>query len=165
MLRIFEERKVRMVWSRDREEVWISASDLKEELGIVNLKKILRNIDRLQKRKIKNEDVFGDNAEYLKNFDTPLYEYGETFVSEEATYNMVFRCGKPETKLFTMWVAKMLKNLRVCKEIELDSESVKWLGFIGDGKPDGINEGRKEIKWDHGVALYGNTANRFTKKR
>lgn len=101
MLSIFEERNVKMIWNADNTEVWFSASDVGEELGIVNIRDTLRNIDREEKKKFTNGMISGVGNIYTRNFQSPLNNYGETFVSEEAVYNMSFRSNKPEAKLFT----------------------------------------------------------------
>lgn len=127
MLSIFEERNVRMIWNKGRTEIWFSAIDVGEELGIVNIRDTLRNIDRTEKKKFKNEEISGVGVLYTRNFEIPLNNYGETFVSEEAVYNMSFRSNKPEAKLFTKWVTKVLKQIRVNGYYVADEESNKWL--------------------------------------
>lgn len=127
MLSIFEERNVRMIWNKDCTEIWFSAIDVGEELGIVNIRDTLRNIDRTEKKKFKNEEISGVGVLYTRNFEIPLNNYGETFVSEEAVYNMSFRSNKPEAKLFTKWVTKVLKQIRVNGYYVADKESNKWL--------------------------------------
>lgn len=127
MLSIFEERNVRMIWNKGRTEIWFSAIDVGEELGIVNIRDTLRNIDRTEKKKFKNEEISGVGVLYTRNFEIPLNNYGETFVSEEAVYNMSFRSNKPEAKLFTKWVTKVLKQIRVNGYFITDEESNKWL--------------------------------------
>lgn len=127
MLSIFEERNVRMIWNKDCAEIWFSAIDVGEELGIVNIRDTLRNIDRTEKKKFKNEEISGVGVLYTRNFEIPLNNYGETFVSEEAVYNMSFRSNKPEAKLFTKWVTKVLKQIRVNGYYVADKESNKWL--------------------------------------
>lgn len=127
MLSIFEERNVRMIWNKDCTEIWFSAIDVGEELGIVNIRDTLRNIDRTEKKKFKNEEVSGVGVLYTRNFEIPLNNYGETFVSEEAVYNMSFRSNKPEAKLFTKWVTKVLKQIRINGYYVSDNEGDKWL--------------------------------------
>lgn len=127
MLSIFEERNVRMIWNKDCTEVWFSAIDVGEELGIVNIRDTLRNIDRTEKKKFKNEEISGVGVLYTRNFESPLNNYGETFVSEEAVYNMSFRSNKPEAKLFTKWVTKVLKQIRINGYYVSDNEGDKWL--------------------------------------
>ena len=56
-----------------------------------------------------------------------MNNYGETFVSEEAVYNMSFRSNKPEAKLFTKWVTKVLKQIRINGYYVSDNEGDKWL--------------------------------------
>src|SRR5699024_9196321 len=104
MIRIFEERNVRMIWNQKRTEIWFSAEDVGEELGMTNIRMVLSNIDRSEKKKFKNEDISGVSKVYSRNFDSLLNNYGETFISEEAVYNISFRSNKPEAKLFTKWV-------------------------------------------------------------
>ena len=113
MLSIFKERNVRMIWNKNYTEIWFSAIDVGEELGIVNIRDTLRNIDRTEKKKFKNEEISGVGVLYTRNFESPLNNYGETFVSEEAVYNMSFRSNKPEAKLnnFDEWKPIQLSNL------------------------------------------------------
>lgn len=127
MLSIFEERNVRMIWNSDNTEVWFSASDVGDELGIVNIRDTLRNIDKTEKKKITNEMILGVGNIYTRNFKTPLNNYGETFVSEEAVYNMSFRSNKPEAKLFTKWVTKVLKCIRINGYFISDKKTSEWL--------------------------------------
>lgn len=98
MVSIFEERNVRIICSKNRSEIWFSAIDVGEELGIANIRDTLRNIDRSEKKKFTNEMISGVGVFYTRNFNSPLNNYGETFVSEEAVYNMAFRSNKPESK-------------------------------------------------------------------
>ena len=127
MLSIFKERNVRMIWNKNYTEIWFSAIDVGEELGIVNIRDTLRNIDRTEKKKFKNEEISGVGVLYTRNFESPLNNYGETFVSEEAVYNMSFRSNKPEAKLFTKWVTKVLNQIRINGSYVSDNEGDKWL--------------------------------------
>lgn len=127
MLSIFEERSVRMIWSKNKNEIWFSAIDVGEELGIVNIRDTLRNIDRSEKKKFTNEMVSGVGVPYTRNFECSLNNYGETFVSEEAVYNMAFRSNKPEAKLFTKWVTKVLRQIRINGFYVLDEKGEEWL--------------------------------------
>ena len=127
MVSIFEERNVRMIWNQKRTEIWFSAEDVGEELGMTNIRMVLSNIDRREKKKFKNEDVSGVSKVYSRNFDSSLNNYGETFISEEAVYNISFRSNKPEAKLFTKWVTKVLKQIRVNGFYVLDGKGEEWL--------------------------------------
>lgn len=127
MLSIFEERNVKMIWSTDNTEVWFRASDVGEELGIVNIRDTLRNIDREEKKKFTNDMISGVGNTYTRNFKDSLNNYGETFVSEEAVYNMSFRSNKPEAKLFTKWVTKVLKHIRVNGYFFSNQKTSEWL--------------------------------------
>lgn len=66
MVSIFEERNVRIICSKNRSEIWFSAIDVGEELGIANIRDTLRNIDRSEKKKFTNEMISGD-----RSFSTP----------------------------------------------------------------------------------------------
>ena len=134
MLNIFEERNVKMIWNTDNTEVWFSAPDVGEELGIVNIRDTLRNIDREEKKKFTNDMILGVGNIYTRNFQDPLNNYGETFVSEEAVYNMSFRSNKPEAKLFTKWVTKVLKHIRVNGCFVSDQKTSEWLGIRQETK-------------------------------
>ena len=127
MVSIFEERNVRIICSKYRCEIWFSAFDVGEELGIANIRDTLRNIDRSEKKKFTNEMISGVGVFYTRNFNSPLNNYGETFVSEEAVYNMAFRSNKPEAKLFTKWVTKVLKQIRVNGFYVLDGKGEERL--------------------------------------
>ena len=52
MLKILQEKNVKVMWSKNGEEVWFNANDVGEELGIVNIRDTLRNIDREYKKKL-----------------------------------------------------------------------------------------------------------------
>lgn len=110
MLKILQEKNVRMIWSKDGSEVWFNANDVGEELGIVNIRDTLRNIDREYKKKF-NESTVGDSD--TRNFKSKLPNFGTIFITEEAVYNMSFRSNKAEAKLFTKWVSKALKQIRI----------------------------------------------------
>ena len=127
MIRIFEERNVRMIWNQKRTEIWFSAEDVGGELGMTNIRMVLSNIDRSEKKKFKNEDISGVSKVYSRNFDSLLNNYGETFISEEAVYNISFRSNKPEAKLFTKWVTKVLKQIRINGFYVLDEKGEDWL--------------------------------------
>ena len=127
MIRIFEERNVRMIWNQKRTEIWFSAEDVGEELGMTNIRMVLSNIDRSEKKKFKNEDISGVSKVYSRNFDSLLNNYGETFISEEAVYNISFRSNKPEAKLFTKWVTKVLRQIRINGFYVLDEKAEGWL--------------------------------------
>lgn len=127
MIRIFEERNVRMIWNQKRTEIWFSAEDVGEELGMTNIRMVLSNIDRSEKKKFKNEDISGVSKVYSRNFDSLLNNYGETFISEEAVYNISFRSNKPEAKLFTKWVTKVLRQIRINGFYVLDEKGEEWL--------------------------------------
>ncbi|WP_255613048.1 MULTISPECIES: BRO family protein [unclassified Clostridioides] len=60
MLKVLQEKNIRMIWSKDGSEVWFNANDVGEELGIVNIRDTLRNIDREYKKKF-NESTVGDS--------------------------------------------------------------------------------------------------------
>lgn len=89
------------MWFKNGEEVWFNVNDVGEELGIVNICDILRNIDREYKKKF-NEFIVGDF--YIRNFKDKLFNFGIIFVIEEVVYNMLFRSNKLEVKLFIKWV-------------------------------------------------------------
>ena len=127
MIRIFEERNVRMIWNQKRTEIWFSAEDVGEELGMTNIRMVLSNIDRSEKKKFKNEDISGVSKVYSRNFDSLLNNYGETFISEEAVYNISFRSNKPEAKLFTKWVTKVLRQIRINGFYVLGEKGEGWL--------------------------------------
>lgn len=134
MLSVFEERDVRMIWNVEKTEIWFSASDVGDELGIINIRDTLRNIDRTERKKFTNEIISGVGNSYSRNFQTSLNNYGETFVSEEAVYNMSFRSNKPEAKLFTKWVTKVLKHLRVNGCVVADNDASQWLSIRHETK-------------------------------
>nr|DAY95269.1 MAG TPA: BRO family protein [Caudoviricetes sp.] len=131
MLRILEEKNVRMIWSKDGSEVWFSANDVGEELGISNIRDTLRNIDREFKKMFNSSNV---GKSYIRNFKEQLPNRGENFVSEEAVYNMSFRSNKPEAKLFTKWVSKVLKQIRINGYYIANEKDEQWLQVRSEGK-------------------------------
>lgn len=142
MLRILEEKKVRMIFSKDGNEVWFSANDVGEELGIVQINSILRNIDKEFKRKFKEKDISKvhtmHNSDvckvYNRNFKETLYNTGEIFITEEAVYNLSFRSNKPEAKLFAKWVSKVLKQIRISGRYIATEKDSQWLDIRNEGK-------------------------------
>lgn len=46
MFKLLKEKNVRMLWNKDGSEVWFNANDVGEELGVINIRDTLRNIDR-----------------------------------------------------------------------------------------------------------------------
>ena len=142
MLEILKEKNVRMIWNHRKDEYWFHAGDLGEELGIIQINSTLRNIDSEFKRKFKNLDISQvhnmHNSKvqkaYNRNFEKPLYNTGEVFVSEEAVYNLAFRSNKPEAKLFTIWVSRVLKELRVKGYYIADKKDERWLGIREESK-------------------------------
>lgn len=131
MLRILEEKNARMIWSKDGNEVWFSANDVGEELGIVQVISTLRNIDSEYKRKFKNSDM---HEMHSRNFKTNLNNKGEIFITEEAVYNLSFRSNKPEAKLFTKWVSKVLKQIRINGYYVATEKDEQWLQIRSEGK-------------------------------
>lgn len=131
MLRILEEKNVRMIWSKDGSEVWFSANDVGEELGISNIRDTLRNIDREFKKMFNSSNVA---KSYIRNFKEQLPNRGKNFVSEEAVYNMSFRSNKPEAKLFTKWVSKVLKQIRINGYYIATEKDEQWLQIRSEGK-------------------------------
>ncbi|HBG1035949.1 TPA: Bro-N domain-containing protein [Clostridioides difficile] len=131
MLKILQDKNVKVMWSKNGEEVWFNANDVGEELGIVNIRDTLRNIDREYKKKF-NESTVGDS--YTRNFKDKLPNFGTTFVTEEAVYNMSFRSNKPEAKLFTKWVTKTLKQIRIHGYYIATEKDQEWLEIRIEGK-------------------------------
>jgi len=89
MLSIFDERNVRMIWNKDCSEVWFGASDVGEELGMTNIRMVLSNIDRMEKKKFRNDDFSAVSKVYNRNFESEINNRGELFISEEAVYNII----------------------------------------------------------------------------
>ncbi|MGL5715037.1 MAG: BRO-N domain-containing protein [Paraclostridium sp.] len=139
MLRILEEKNVRMIFSKDGNEVWFSSRDIAEELGIIQINSILRNIDTEYKKKFKEKDISKVHEKhnsklYNRSFKESLYNTGEVFISEEAVYNLSFRSNKPEAKLFTKWVSKVLKELRISGRYIATEKDDQWLSIRAEGK-------------------------------
>ncbi len=131
MLKVLQERNIRMIWPKNGEEIWFHAGDIGEELGIVNIRDTLRNIDREYKKKFKNSDVgVSDN----RNFKVKLNNRGEVFVTEEAVYNMSFRSNKAESRLFTKWVSKVLKQIRIHGYYIATEKDQEWINIRTEGK-------------------------------
>ena len=131
MLKVLLEKNVRMVWSSEGNEVWFSANDVADELGVINIRQLLPNIDKEYKKKIKESDVY---KVYNRNFESSLNNRGELFISEEAVYNISFRSNKPEAKLFTKWVSNVLKQIRINGYYIATEKDEKWLGVRTDSK-------------------------------
>lgn len=131
MFKLLKEKNVRMLWNKDGSEVWFNANDVGEELGVINIRDTLRNIDREYKRLFKISNV-GDS--YIRNFKDDLPNRGETFITEEAVYNISFRSNKPEAKLFTRWVSGILKQIRINGYYIATEKDEKWLGVRSESR-------------------------------
>lgn len=180
MLEILKEKNVRMIWSHKEDEYWFHAGDLGEELGVTNIRQVLPNIESEFKKKFKNSDISNahkagnrnsdthktDNSivckVYNSNFDTPIYNTGEVFVSEEAVYQIAFRSNKPEAKLFTIWVSKVLKQLRIKGYYIVDKKDEQWLGTRKESKANNV-EYNVAIKMlvDYAIKNGSKNANRY----
>lgn len=144
MLEILKEKNVRMIWNHKEDEYWFSARDLGEELGVVNIHKVLPNIETQFKKKFKESDFskvykgYGRTSAltngYSRNFENNLNNFGEIFLSEEAVYQISFRSNKPEAKLFTIWVSKVLKELRIKGYYITYQKDEHWLGVREEAK-------------------------------
>lgn len=169
MLEVLKEKNVRMIWNHKEDEYWFHAGDLGEELGIVQINSTLRHIDTCFKKKFKNSDVqnmHNRNCDaklnYKRNFSNPLNNRGEVFVSEEAVYNLSFRSNKPEAKLFTIWVSKVLKQLRINGYYITDKKDERWLGVREESKLNNV-EYNAAIKMlvDYATSSGSKNANRY----
>lgn len=146
MLEILKEKNVRMIWNHKEDEYWFHAGDLGNELGVTNIRQVLPNIETQFKKKFKNSDLSKSKKKnnsivckvYNSNFETPIYNTGEVFVSEEAVYQMAFRSNKPEAKLFTIWVSKVLKQLRINGYYITDKKDERWLGIREESKVNNV---------------------------
>ncbi|MCC0629106.1 BRO family protein, partial [Clostridioides sp. ES-S-0171-01] len=69
-----------------------------------------------------------------RNFKVKLNNRGEVFVTEEAVYNMSFRSNKAEAKLFTKWVTKALKQIRIHGYYIATEKDQEWLDIRAEGK-------------------------------
>lgn len=148
MLEILKEKNVRMIWNHKEDEYWFSARDLGEELGVVNIHKVLPNIESEFKKKFKESDFSnvhkgysrnsGLTKGYSRNFEAPLNNFGETFLTEEAVYQIAFRSNKPEAKLFTIWVSRVLKQLRINGHYIADKKDEYWLGVREESKANNV---------------------------
>ncbi|HEK4853250.1 TPA: BRO family protein [Clostridioides difficile] len=131
MLNIMHQKNVRMIWSKDGNEVWFHAGDVGEELGVIQINSTLRNIDKEYKKKFKNSDM---HEMHIRNFDKALNNKGEIFITEEAVYNISFRSNKPEAKLFTKWVSKILKQIRIHGYYIATEKDKEWMDIRTEGK-------------------------------
>lgn len=131
MFNLLKEKNIRMIWSNDGTEVWFNANDVGEELGVINIRDTLRNIDR-EYKKIFNISNVGDI--YIRNFNAELPNRGETFITEEAVYNISFRSNKAEAKLFTKWVSSVLKQIRLNGYYIATEKDEQWLGVRSESK-------------------------------
>lgn len=159
MLEILKEKNVRMIWNHRKDEYWFHAGDLGEELGIIQINSTLRNIDSEFKKKFGNSDV---HEMHNRNFTESLNNRGEVFVSEEAVYNLAFRSNKPEAKLFTIWVSRVLKELRVKGYYIADKKDECWLGIREESKANNA-EYNTAIKMlvDYALQSGSKNANRY----
>ncbi len=159
MLEILKEKNVRMIWNHKKDEYWFHAGDLGEELGVMNIRQVLPNVESEFKKKLKNSDVC---KVYNRNFTEPLNNRGEVFVSEEAVYNLAFRSNKPEAKLFTVWVSRVLKELRVKGYYIADKKDERWLGIREESKTNNA-EYNTAIKMlvDYALQSGSKNANRY----
>lgn len=131
MLKVMYQKNVRMIWLKDGNEVWFHAGDVGEELGVIQINSTLRNIDKEYKKKFKNSDM---HEMHIRNFDKALNNKGEIFITEEAVYNISFRSNKPEAKLFTKWVSKILKQIRIHGYYITTEKDKEWMGIRIEGK-------------------------------
>ena len=46
MLKVLLEKHVRMLWSNNGNEIWFSVNDVADELGVINVRQLLPNIDK-----------------------------------------------------------------------------------------------------------------------
>ena len=131
MLKVLLEKHVRMLWSNNGNGIWFSVNDVADELGVINVRQLLPNIDKEYRKKFKESDVY---KVYNRNFETPINNRGELFISEEAVYNISFRSNKPEAKLFTKWVSSVLKQIRVNGYYIATEKDEQWLNVRTDSK-------------------------------
>lgn len=131
VIKLLAERNVKIIWSKNGEEIWFNATDVGEELGVTNIRQLLPKLDRQNKKKFTNSGVY---KVYSRNFEQPLNNFGETFIDEEAVYNITFRSNKPEAKIFTKWVTKVLKQIRINGYYIATEKDEAWLGARSDGK-------------------------------
>lgn len=131
MLKMLNERNVKMIWNANGSEVWFHAGDIGEELNLANIHKVIPNIDKEEKKKFSNPVL---TKGYNRNFKTDLNNRGELFISEEAVYNISFRSNKPEAKLFTKWVTTVLKQIRINGYYIATEKDEAWLGVRAEGK-------------------------------
>ena len=57
MLKVLLEKHVRMLWSNNGNEIWFSVNDVADELGVINVRQLLPNIDKEYRKKFKESDV------------------------------------------------------------------------------------------------------------
>ncbi|HBG0426688.1 BRO family protein [Clostridioides difficile] len=132
MLKILQEKNVRMIWSKDGSEVWFHAGDVGEELGVIQINSTLRNINSKYKKKITNEFLKVHDMHY-SNFKE-LYRTGEIFIKPHAVYNIAFRSNKPEAKLFTEWATEVIDQIRIRGYYIATEKDQEWLDIRTEGK-------------------------------
>ncbi len=162
MLEILKEKNVRMIWNHKKDEYWFHAGDLGNELGVKNIRQVLPNIETQFKKKFKDSDISVVCKVYNRNFRESLNNRGEVFVSEEAVYQMAFRSNKPEAKLFTIWVSKVLKQLRINGYYITDKKDERWLGIREESRVNNV-EYNAAIKMlvDYAIQNGSKNANRY----
>lgn len=128
---ILQEKNIRMIWAKDGSEVWFNANDVGEELGVVNIHKVIPNIDSQFKTNFTMSKLTNG---YIRNFEGDLPNRGNLFLKEEAVYQIAFRSNKPEARLFTKWVSKVLKQIRINGYYIATEKDEQWFGIRTDSK-------------------------------
>jgi prophage antirepressor-like protein len=134
MIKLFKEKNIRMIWSENGIEIWLNASDVAEELGILNIRQNLTNFNKENKKKITNQMLSGVYNTYSRNFNNELNNFGEVFIDELTVYNMAFRSNKAEAKLFTQWVCEVIKSIRINGYYIANEKDELWLGVRSESK-------------------------------
>lgn len=131
MLKVLLEKNVRMIFTKDGEEVWFNASDIGEELGVINIRKVLPNINSKYKKKFSNSDV---TKGYNRNFESHINNRGEIYLKPHAVYQIAFRSNKAEAKLFTEWVSEVIEQIRVNGYYIATEKDEQWVEIRTDSK-------------------------------
>lgn len=111
MFNLLEKYNVRII--QTEEEIWFSANDVGEVLGLENIRRQLNRVIPEEWRNSFNEKSFSNGTEsYIRNFDSKLPNRGENFIKEQAIYMIALRSEKKDALDFAKWASDVIKNIR-----------------------------------------------------
>ncbi|QEK12688.1 hypothetical protein FQB35_10295 [Crassaminicella thermophila] len=108
-LTLFKGHQVRIVLDKES-NAYFHAQDVGDVLEIEDVKSTIRNYGEKHKIRLTNSDV---QDMHFRNFDEPLNNRGENFLTEAGVYKLSFRSPKREAEEFTDWVtSEVLPSIR-----------------------------------------------------